>query len=205
MPSIMAGGRPPYVEFETRSVEDRAQTEKFGSKQYRNEDYVIVRQAGEKDTMERNAEDWLRSISQNPNYDPMWVQRFHSMYQQFKAGQEVTPNGTHVRMWGAITPAERDTLIAARILTVEDLAGANEQALRLLGMGARVLQQKARDYVKAATDTGKTVEELASLRADKEYKDTQIAELKAQMALMSAQLAALQPKTAASVDEFLTN
>lgn len=73
--------------------------------------------------------------------------------------------------------------LAAVVRTVEDLANANADTLRKLGMGSYALKEKAAAYLDAAT-TNKNSEavsalkiELAALRKTIEDRDSQIEEL----------------------------
>jgi predicted RecB family nuclease len=194
------GPRPPIVNFEERSVEDRAATAQVGGKQMKAVDYVLLNQPGSKDTVEREALPWLETLHQNRNFDSGWVSRVKEHYKLWKQGHEITPNGTHIRMWAAIDKAQADTLIGAGILTVEDLASANEEALRRVGIGARALKMKAVAWMEAASKTGKTAEELTLLRATVETQEKQIAELRDKIRL----LARAQAKTEEPVtDDFL--
>lgn len=200
--NLNAGGpRPPIVHFEERSIEDRAASLTAGSIQMKAIDYVILSQPGSKDSVEKEAVPWLDELHKNKAFDPMWVSRVKEHYKLWKQGHEITPDGTHIRMWAAIDKGQADTLIGARILTVEDLAGANEESLRRVGIGARALQQKARAWLEAAQKTGKTAEEITLLRSKTEMQEKEIAELREKIRL----LARAQPKAEeeAVADDFL--
>lgn len=196
------GFRPPIVHFEERSIEDRTASLAAGSIQMRAIDYVILSQPGSKDTVETEAVPWLDELHKNRAFDSSWVSRVKEHYKLWKAGHEITPDGTHIRMWAAIDKGQADTLIGARILTVEDLANANEDSLRRVGIGARALQQKARAWLEAAQKTGKTAEELTLLRAKTEMQEKEIAELREKIRLLArAMPKAEEPAT----DDFLSN
>lgn len=160
--------RPPYVQFEERSEEYRPDDQNPGHIQFRSVDYVVIRQIGAKDSVEKEATAWLEGLSHNQNYDPVWVDHFRTQYMLWKKGQEPTPVGMHIKQWAAISKAQADMLLAVNIRTVEDLAVANEQALLRVGIGARDLQNKAKAWLQTAEDTGKTASEIASLRAKNE-------------------------------------
>ena len=196
------GPRPPIVNFEERSVEDRAATAAVGGKQMKAVDYVLLNQPGSKDTVEREALPWLEALHQNRNFDAGWVARVKEHYKLWKAGHEITPNGTHIRMWAAIDKGQADTLIGAGILTVEDLAAANEEALRRGGIGARALKMKATAWLESASKNGKAAEELVLLRAKTEMQDKQIAALTEKVRLLAR--ANVEPKAEEAVtDDFL--
>lgn len=201
--NLNAGGpRPPIVHFEERSVEDRTATLAAGSIQMRAVDYVILSQPGSKDSVEKEALPWLEDLHKNKAFDPIWVSRVKEHYKLWKQGHEVTPDGTHIRMWAAVDKGQADTLIGARILTVEDLASANEDSLRRVGIGARALQQKARAWLEAAQKTGKTAEEITLLRAKTEMQEKEIAELRDKIRLLARAMPQVEE---AVTDDFLSN
>lgn len=163
--AVNESARPPYVQFKVIPLEDRAATMAQGRFVSKDTDYVTVRQAGQKDSSEFEAVPWLDRISKNPGYRPEWVDMLRNQYANWKKGYETPPNGTHIRAWPAISPSQAEMLCSIMLLTVEDLAGANESALQRIGMGARELQMKARAWLDSATKIGSTAEELAALRA----------------------------------------
>lgn len=201
--NLNAGGpRPPIVHFEERSVEDRTATLAAGSIQMKAIDYVILSQPGSKDSVEKEAVPWLEDLHKNKAFDPLWVARVKEHYKLWKAGHEITPDGTHIRMWAAVDKGQADTLIGARILTVEDLANANEESLRRVGIGARALQMKARAWLEAAAKTGKTAEEITMLRAKTETQEKEIAELREKVRLLARAMPQVEE---AVTDDFLSN
>ena len=203
--SLMSAGepRPPHVFFEERSVEDREQSIATGAVKMTSVDYVIVQQPGSKDTVEKEAKIWLEAAKHNPNFPPVWVDRFHAQYKLWKEGHEPTPDGTHVRMWAAVTKAEAETLINAGIKTVEDLAAANEEALRRVGIGARSLQQKARAWVEAAAKTGATAEEITQLRVMNEAQQKQIEDLREKIRKLAQAQGQTDKTSVEETDDFL--
>lgn len=172
--------RGPYVEFEERSIEDRAATIEQGTLVTKRVDYAILRALGSKDTVEKPAEEWLKHIdklSQRGEYNVTWARFYREQYDAWKNGSDTTKvNGLHVRLWAAISRAESEVLVACKVLTVEDLAQAPEDVLQRIGMGARSLKQRAQAHLDAAQG-GKAAEELASLRQKTADQESQIAEL----------------------------
>lgn len=183
--ALQTGARPPYIEFYEDQVEDREASLAAGHYVGKPVNMVRVRQAGSKDSVERVAEDWLRNLSKNPAILPQWEIHFQAMFDQYKRGLEPAVNGTHVRDWTSASPAERKTLQAAGVLTVEDLAVANEPMLQRVGMDARKLQQKAVAWLDASKTTGKTAAELDALRV-------MVAQLQEKDQARDAELAALR-------------
>lgn len=183
--AVQTGARPPHVDFYEDQLEDREASLAAGHYVGKPVNMVRVRQAGSKDSIERVADDWVDSLPRNPSVLPQWVVHFNAMYDQFKRGLDPVADGTHIKMWPAVSPAESKTLLSAGVRTVEDLALANEPMLLRIGMGARALQQKAVAWLDSAKTTGKAAAELDELRvkvaqliASDEEKNKQIAELR---------------------------
>ena len=189
--------RPPYVQFEARSVEDRDATVREGRYMARDVNYVIVTAAGAKDTVERVAEEWLEDIerkahSNPPRFNPVHARHFKEMYKAFTEGNEIPEVGTPIRGWSLVSPAEQENIIRANIRTVEDLASINEAGLTRLGMGARALQTKARAWLDNAKDSGKVAAEVSALHVKLEDQQAQIDKLLAANRSLMDQLG--QPK-----------
>jgi len=164
--SLMQQGRPPYVRFEQRAEEDRAATVAANKLVLKDVDYAIIHTAGSKDTVEKIAPEWLAHCdlqAAKGKYPGDWVKAHRKMYEDWKAGLEIVPIGFSVRQWPGISKAQAENLVIAGVLTVEDLASANEQTMARLGMGARQLKEKAQAWLDAGK--GNVGEELAALRA----------------------------------------
>lgn len=172
--------RPPYVAFETRAIEDRNASIDAGHYVARDVDYVVITPAGSKDQIERIASEWMAQIrkqSAENRYNPVWVQHFEAVYKQWKETNTIPDNGTSIRAWPLLSPAQVATVLAANIRTVEDLAAANEDGIRRLGMGGRDLKNKAVAWLDSAKDTGKVAAENAALKLEMDALKAQVAEL----------------------------
>jgi hypothetical protein len=190
---LLQQGPPPYVRFEQRAEEDRAETIKQGRLVMRDVNYVIIARAGRKDTFEQVAEDWFAHCERMtretpPKWPPDWLSAHRKMYDQFLSGQEVTQPGFPIRQWAAISKAVAENLVTARILTVESLAAADEAALATLGIGGRALRDKARAWLEQSKDN--KGEELAALRADNATLTSRLDEQAQKIAELEAALAA---------------
>jgi len=178
--SMLCASRPPYVEFETRPVEDRQATIDGGKVVVKDVDYAIIRALGSKDTVEKEAAGWLEHIEAQAvrgAYPRDWAKFFREQYNEWKnGGDPAKVNGLYVRNWAAISRSQAEGLISAGIHSVEDLAAANEEALRRIGMGSRVLQQRAQAWLETAAQNG-SAEELASLRQENADLKSQVDEL----------------------------
>lgn len=157
--------RPPFVMFETRALPDRAATEKAGIMQYKNVNFALITPAGSRDVVEKIADEWfvqIRKQAMNDQYPAEWIPYFELRYTEWKKGNEMPENGTPLKMWPAITPADIAVLHAAKIYTVEDLAVLPESGFQSIGMGARVLREKAQAWL-GSGERGKMAEKVSTL------------------------------------------
>jgi hypothetical protein len=190
--------RPPFIRFTTDTVEDRNASLQAGRYIAKDVDIVNITPAGSKDVVVRDAKEWLTDIKDRarknpPEYNPAWAQHFEASYATWKEGNEIPTYGTPIRTWPVVSPAQVTNLVGLKVMTVEDLAVANEETLRHLGMGARDLKAKAIAWLASAKDTGVSVQRVADLEtkveallSQSEQKDDLIAELTAKLAAQSA-------------------
>lgn len=145
-------GPRPHVRFETRPVEDREKSIAQGHKAYKDVHWVIVTPPGGKDVREDVAEAWLDKIeaqAQNGQYDYEWAKEFRKMFAMYKDGLEMPVHGTPLRMCTTLfSPAEIANCAAVNVLTLEELAAANEETLGRIGMGSRALKTRAQEAIK---------------------------------------------------------
>lgn len=168
MPQI-AEDRPPYVSFELRAVEDRTNSIEAGHYVSKDVPFVLITPAGSKDRIEREAEDWfqyLQSQVQAERFPSEWYRAYKHAYEEWTKGNEPVLDGTDIKNWPVASPAQVKMLLAWNVRTVEDLARANEETLRRLGMGGHALKEKAIEWLSSAGSQGKVVEQIAALRAE---------------------------------------
>ena len=181
--------RPPYVRFEYVAVEDRKASEEKGHYVSKNVAYAFITPAGTKDIVEREAEEWLKnldSLARQGQANPQWPIHFKSMYEQWKLGEEMPESGTPIKGWTVISPADQQNIISANIRTVEDLAEASEQAMTHIGMGARMLKEKAKKWLESAKDTGKVVQKITALETENSDLKRTLSEMMERMAALEA-------------------
>lgn len=158
--------RPPYVEFKQVAVEDRDASIKAGRRVTKNVNMAFIMQIGSKDQVEKDADEWIAQITRmaiEGQYPQEWADGFAKKLENWKQGLETPLNGLPVKEWSAISPAEAENLIAAKVFTVEDVAELNEQAIASIGLGTRALRDKARAWLNSGN---KTAEELLSVKED---------------------------------------
>jgi hypothetical protein len=171
---------PAYVMFEARAVEDRAASIEAGCPRFTEVDFALITPAGSKDRVERVVTDWFAHLAQevqNERYPVEWLQRYRAEYTAWKEGRDLPLEGTALVQWPPITPALLKELLGLRIRTVEELAAANEETLKRIGMGARALKQQAVDWLAASNDIGKVAAKLTAMQVQLEAQSRQIEEL----------------------------
>lgn len=158
--------RPPYVEWRRVPVEDREASLLAGRYVAKDVDIAVVMRPGSRDTVEKDVQtffsDWDARV-RNKQCPPEWPRAWRQSYEAWKAGEELPVNGTPIKGWALLSPAQQQNLIAAKVLTVEDLAALPDQELQVVGVGATGIREQARSWLKAA-DQGKLAAENADLR-----------------------------------------
>ena len=187
--------RPPYVRFEFRAVEDRAESITQGHYVSRDVAFALVTPAGSKDTIERVVEDWFAQLDQQvreERFPAHWLKAYKDAYEAWKTGNEIPLTGTAVKNWPVLSPSQTKLLLDLGIRAVEDLAVANEETIARLGMGGRALKQKAIEWLASAKDSGKQVEEIVALKAKNADLEEANSKLLAQMKELGERLTLLE-------------
>lgn len=189
--------RPPYVMFETRAVEDREASIAAGHYVGKDVNYAIVTPSGSKDRIEKVAEEWLAGMEEGVKQERIpgeWLEAYRKKFAVWLETKEVPEDGTPVLGWPAISPSQSKALLDANVRTLEELAQANESTLTAIGMGARALKSKAQAWLDTAESTGKSAEELDTLRQSNDTLTKQVETLTKNMEKLQAALAKAQEK-----------
>lgn len=178
-----ANARPPFVQFEARSEEDVPESKKNGHFTAKIVNYALITPLGSKDVIEKIAEPWIADLHDKASrgeYNGEHADFIDNRFKKWKEGMETDPSiGLSVREWASVNRGQAEMLIRANIFTVEDLAGANEQALQNIGMGSRDLREKARAWLDSAKDVGVHAEKVRLLEmrlAQSEERNERLAE-----------------------------
>lgn len=167
---------PPYVVFETRAVEDRSIELSQGVYGFRDIHIAKITRPGQRDTVERVAEEWLADLNKKAkeNLIPAnWPMHFQVMFDAWKRGVEIPTHGTPILGWSLMTPSEQKNVIAQGFRTLEDLANASDEAIQRIGMGGNAYKQKAKNWLEEGTTKGAMVARVTSLEIEnKQLKDT---------------------------------
>lgn len=185
--------RPAYVMFELRAVEDRAATIKNGYYSTRDEEIAMITPPYSKDCIEMECAAWLRKNDddeRNGRIPATWRDKWKAAYAAWKSGQELPLDGHPIKGWGVISPAQQANLLQVGVKTVQDLAKANDEGLRRIGMGSVDLKNRATAWLKAESGPGKAAQEIASLKVE----NATLAEQVKQLAATVDELKTMLPK-----------
>jgi hypothetical protein len=162
---------PPYVVFETRAFEDPVASREAGHYVAVDVDVALIVPRGSRDRVMKKVHEWLPQVEvqvSEGRIPPEWLNAYRNGYRAWKEGQEAPIDGTDIKNWPVIGPAQLKMLQEWHVRSVEELANANEELLRRVGMGARELQNKARAWLCSANDVGKVTEQLAQMQKELE-------------------------------------
>lgn len=175
--------RPPFVRFVREAVKDTPATLEAGRLMMKDVDFVYIRQQGSKDEFKCKTVDWLADIKRkglegtHDAYPMDWVDGFHRGYEAWKNGQEGPIQGTSVKEWAVLTPAQAQNFISMGVVAIEDVANMTEEAMLRFGMDARKLKEAAKEWM-AGKDISKNYkEENEALRQQLEELQAQVAQL----------------------------
>jgi hypothetical protein len=110
-------------------------------------------------------------------------------YNRWKAGQK--SNVTDVRSWKAITEHELVMLLRSGFLTVEQVNGASDDQLMMLGLGWEDIKLKAARHMKSKedkVDLSAYAEQLVQVKRDAEESRTERDALRAELEAIRRQL-----------------
>lgn len=174
-----------YVEFMLHPKVDRAATEEEGKTIYKDVEMCKITMPGGNNVVEKKVtsqllEEWKHG-NRNTGKPPALFAL--NAYEAWKDGLDAPVEGTDLKNWAAITPAEFKQCQSANIRTVEHLAEASAEAQKRLGMGGLKLIRKAQAYVETSNNgvdverIAKLEQQLDSLMKQLEKKDAIIEEL----------------------------
>ena len=173
-----------YVEFELRPEEDREESIAQGMPVFKDVEFAMITMPGgglvvDKPINEALLYEWKNGDNRRKPPSPF----AYRAYEAWKEGREAPVNGTDLKNWPGVTPAQLKTCQNATVRTIEDLAEANADTIRKLGMGGVAMMEKAKAYL-AAANQNKTSEEVSALMVKLEAlsdtvkrKDEQISDL----------------------------
>lgn len=176
--------RPAYARFERRVIENKAESIKVGRYVGKDVDFVLLTPPYSVDVFEQKVTSWFEQMKvevAQGRLPQVWADKYKESYEKWLKGQELPLDGVPIKGWGVCSPAQQENLIKLNILTVEDLAYANDEAIRRIGMGAVDLRQKAKAWLMNMANHGQVTIELAALRTQNENQAIEIKTLKEQV------------------------
>lgn len=186
--------RPAYVTFSTITEEDKQASIREGRCAYKDVEMANITAPYSRDVFKMEVPQWFANMKQevrNGRMPQEWLDTYQVAYDKWKLGQDMPLNGTPIKGWGIITPAMQETLIRVNIRTVEDLAAANDEGIKRIGMGGVDLKNKANAWLAQLNDKGPLTMQMAQLQK-------QVEVLKAMTEALNEQNEALKrliPKT----------
>jgi hypothetical protein len=179
------------IEFYQEAVEDRVATQESGGPVCKDVDYCRIINPGGRDIVERAVTDYIENLNHQIKAAtvgaPQLKERFVKLYENWKLNRDPEMPGVKLKDIPLLSPAELKTVTNAKIFTVEQLAEIGEIGLGALGMGARELQKKAKNYLLAMNDQGKLVQENIKISEENAALKAELKELQETVALMKAE------------------
>ncbi len=152
----------PIVIFSNEAIHLPDVSLKEGRPVYRDMEVVTIAfPADRQRTLVRPANSVWKKVDGRPI---TYIERFAEQYKRFKADQPQIVEGTPISEAPFLTVAQRATLKALQVYTVEQLASLSGQALKNVGPGGLGLQQAAETYLANAKGSA-NVTALASENA----------------------------------------
>jgi hypothetical protein len=188
LPDSIARMPRPYVQFEMRPKELQKDD---GTKTFVDEVWAKVIAPGGKDVLEKPAADWIAGLAakaEQGQVPPQWPREYRDALKSFREGEELAFDGTPIKSWSPLTPAQRKSILNANILTVEDLANANDEMRSRIGMGAAMLVEMARRFLEEAKGTGALATRLQAEIVKNEALTQRVATLTEQVAELLSRL-----------------
>ncbi len=203
--------RPAYVRFVKKAVEDKAESLRQGRYVAKDVDYALISPPYSRDIIEQKATQWLENLDRDVSMGRLpaeWRDAYKEGYRKWQNGQEMPLNGTPIRGWPVVSPAQQENLIRLNILTVEDLACVNDEGAARLGLGWLELRNKAVAWLRAANDRGGLTQENAELKLQNANLTAQVENLVARLEKLTqlaevSQSAPVHSEESISADDIL--
>lgn len=189
--------RPAYVRFERVAVEDKAASARDGQYRARDMDMALITAPYSRDVFKQEVKDWFVELERHVRDEripPQWIEQYKAQYEAWKRGEELPLNGTPIKGWGMLSPAQQDILIRMHVLTVEDAAAMNEEGFRRFGMGGIDVRNKAEAWLKQTKDKGPLTMEVATVKAKNNALEIEVSTLKDQVAALTKALQVVKPE-----------
>lgn len=161
------------VQFYLHAVRQGGASEKAGREIFKDEEYVWIRFPGDKTKEIRRPVD-----HEGRNGHPPDSERWPKAWQAFKNSHAQVQEGTPLEQFPPLGASTVLNFKSYNIHTVEQLAAVTDAVIHNLGTGALDLREKAKAWLKAASDASV----VTKMQAELAKRDEDIAALKAQIA-----------------------
>lgn len=179
--------------FYTAAVEDPIETKKQGRPIFRDDEFVEVKFAGDRQRIHVAPAHEAFRRDKVTNEWITYAQEYAPLYKRFKEGLTEETRGTPLSELPFLTEAKRSELKALNIKSAEALASLDGAPLKMLGMGGRDLKNQAQAYLDKANGSADAVR----LTAENDALRRRLDDMQAQMQdLISAQKSPAKPSKA---------
>ena len=189
------GEKPAYVEFTMVAKHLPMTSEKEGRYIAVDVEMVTVRQLGAADSAKFEVKQWLENNKRevrNGRLPAEHAAYYEKAYQRWKLGQEMPLQGTPIKGWAVISPAQAEMLIKMGIRTVEELSTINDEGRARIGMGAVTITNKAKAWLAQAEDKGPLTMQMAAVQQQNEQLSLTVAQLTERLDALTKQQPAPQ-------------
>lgn len=192
---------PPYVQFQRIPKENKVASEREGRMVYIDVDEAWITPVGSRDMMKHSVKDWLTGLREKVRlnrYPREWLDKHERDYKLWQEGQEIPLEGTPIKGWGLLSPAQQEMLIKMNVRTVEVLAKLNDEGIKNLGMGGLDLKRKAQNWLDQHHDAGVMAQNMSALQKENELLKANLESLGEKFELLKRQLDQGIPTVAAT-------
>ena len=177
MSQMIEEERLPYIEFEKRYIPVNVAPGEE-AKGHIEQDIILITPLGSRDRLEKPVVSHLAQMRQQvaeKRIPKKFYDQVSGAYELWKKGENFGFGGTPIELLG-LSKDQLVMLKGFKIHSIEDLAGANEDLLAMIGMGGRGLMMKAKAFMENKPKADLT-NELTSLRVNQERQEDQIGKL----------------------------
>ena len=172
-----------YVEFFRKPVLQPGKSREAGRAVYEEVDYVRIHVPGDKSSVIE------RPVSQQDQF------RFADRYAKWKAGQEEAVTGTPLSALPGMTPSKVEEYKFFKIITVEQLAEANDN------LGGKFMSfQQDKQRAKAFMEVAANNAPIEKMNAELAKRDAELEELRAMVMTLQANAKSSKRAVAATAD-----
>lgn len=180
LPESMGEKPAVYADFFMQAVVDEPASEAAGQVVYKDLEWCRMSRIGSNGT---TTEDAVARLKRNPQLWPY----LEPLYQAWRRGEEEPVSGARIDMAPFLTAAQVAALKRVNIRSIEDMAALPDGMLGAIGMGAQAMREKAKAWLAAANDIGKTAGKLGALEAENAALKDSVEELRKLIADMAPQ------------------